>query len=136
MSYSRHRIYTFLATSPLIGNNRSFHQRAKLDPVSRVTGIPGWYWILGIKCSDTIGVGLVYWNSELKSGQGHTPISKHRHAMHPRVIFCRVGGLLEITFFQKERRVLTRKRTKMSNYFTHGYFVVDYVCCANKCHKK
>ena len=30
----------------------------KLDPVSRVTGIPGWYWILGIKCSDTTGVGL------------------------------------------------------------------------------
>ena len=34
---------------------------AKLDPVSRLTGIPGWYWILaGIKCSDTTGVGLVY----------------------------------------------------------------------------
>ena len=32
----------------------------KLDPVSRVTGIPGWYWILGIKCSDTTGVRLVY----------------------------------------------------------------------------
>ena len=32
----------------------------KLDPVSRVTGIPGWYWILGIRCSDTTGVGLVY----------------------------------------------------------------------------
>ena len=32
----------------------------KLDPVSRVTGIPGWYWIFGIKCSDTTGVGLVY----------------------------------------------------------------------------
>ena len=32
----------------------------QLDPVSRVTGIPGWYWILGIKCSDTMGVGLVY----------------------------------------------------------------------------
>ena len=30
-----------------------------LDPVSRVTGIPGWYWILEIKCSDTTGVGLV-----------------------------------------------------------------------------
>ena len=32
----------------------------KLDPVSRVTGILGWYWILGIKCSDITGVGLVY----------------------------------------------------------------------------
>ena len=32
----------------------------KLDPVSRVTGIPGWYWIRGIKCSDTTRVGLVY----------------------------------------------------------------------------
>ena len=32
----------------------------QLDPVSRVTGIPGWYWILGIKCSDTTGVRLVY----------------------------------------------------------------------------
>ena len=32
----------------------------KLDPVSRVTGIPGWYWILGIKCSGTADVGLVY----------------------------------------------------------------------------
>ena len=38
--------------------------------------MPGCYWILGIKCGDTTGVGLVYWNSELKSGQGHTPISK------------------------------------------------------------
>ena len=28
--------------------------------VSRVTGIPGWYWIRGIKCSDTTRVGLVY----------------------------------------------------------------------------
>ena len=63
------------------------HLRIKLDPVSRVTGIPGWYWILGIKCSDTTGVGLVYWNSALKSGQGHTPISKHRHAMRARVPF-------------------------------------------------
>ena len=33
---------------------------SELDPMSRVTGIPGWYWILGIKCSDTKGVGLVY----------------------------------------------------------------------------
>ena len=32
----------------------------KLDPVSRVTGIPGWYCIRGIKCSDTTRVGLVY----------------------------------------------------------------------------
>ena len=32
----------------------------KLDPVSRVTGIPRWYWILEISCSDTTGVGLVY----------------------------------------------------------------------------
>ena len=32
----------------------------KLDPVCRVTGIPGWYWIRGIKCSDTTRVGLVY----------------------------------------------------------------------------
>ena len=31
-----------------------------LYPVSRVTGIPGWYWILGIKCCDTTGVGLLY----------------------------------------------------------------------------
>ena len=30
----------------------------ELDLVSRVTGIPGWYWILGIKCGDTTGVGL------------------------------------------------------------------------------
>ena len=44
---------------------------------------------------------------------------KHRHAMQARVIFLAVGGLLETlsvmsTFIQKERRVLTRKRTKMS----------------------
>ena len=32
--------------------------RMLLDPVSRVTGIPGWYWILGIKCSDITGVRL------------------------------------------------------------------------------
>ena len=66
---------------------RSPENNKELDPVSRVTGIPGWYWILGIKCSDTTGVGLVYWNSALKSGQGHTPISKHRHAMRARVPF-------------------------------------------------
>ena len=38
---------------------RSIALHVKLDPVSRVTGIPGWYWILGIKFSDTTGVGLV-----------------------------------------------------------------------------
>ena len=32
----------------------------QLDPLSRVTGVSGWYWILGIKCSDTTGVGPVY----------------------------------------------------------------------------
>ena len=32
----------------------------KLDPVSKITGIPGWYWIRGIKCSDITRVGLVY----------------------------------------------------------------------------
>ena len=32
----------------------------QLDPVSRVTGIPGWNWILEIKASDTTGVGVVY----------------------------------------------------------------------------
>ena len=63
--------------------------------MSRVTGIPGWYWILEIKCSDTTGGGVVYRNSKLKSGQGHTPISKHRHAMNARVIYCRAGGLLQ-----------------------------------------
>ena len=85
----------------------SFGFREKLDPVSRVTGIPGWYWILGIKCSDTTGVGLVYWNGELKSGQRHTPISKHRHAMHASVIFCRVDYLKHCkwsTFLQKEKK--------------------------------
>ena len=35
-------------------------RETKLDLVSRVTGIPGRYWILGIKCSDNTGVGLVY----------------------------------------------------------------------------
>ena len=49
-------------------------------------------------------------------------IKKHRHAMHARVFFFGGGAgvLLETlqvmsTFLQKERRVLTRKRTKMSN---------------------
>ena len=28
------------------------------------------------------------------------------------------------------------ERTKMSNYLTHRYFVVDYVCFANKCNQK
>ena len=32
----------------------------RIYPVSRVTGIPGWYWILEIKCRYTMGVGLVY----------------------------------------------------------------------------
>ena len=40
----------------ILGKEQSF---LKLDPVSRVTGIPGWYWNLGIKCNDTTCVGLV-----------------------------------------------------------------------------
>ena len=39
---------------------RNIITKVELDHVSRVTGIPGWYWILEIKCSDTTGVGLVY----------------------------------------------------------------------------
>ena len=35
-------------------------KKKELDPVTRVTGIPGWYWIRGVKCSDTTRVGLVY----------------------------------------------------------------------------
>ena len=57
------------------------------------------------------------------------------------LLFCRVGGLLETlgvmsTFLQKERRILMWERTKMSNYLTHRYFEVDYVCFANKCNQK
>ena len=41
------------------------------------------------------------------------------------------------TFLLKERRILIRERTKMSNYLTHRYFMVDYMCCvANKCYQK
>ena len=29
-------------------------------PCEQGNGIPGWNWILGIKCSNTMGVGLVY----------------------------------------------------------------------------
>ena len=56
----------FLQTSPnfrtgqSVGRMHQGSQNSKLDPVSRVTGIPGWYWIRGIKCSDTTRVGLVY----------------------------------------------------------------------------
>ena len=39
-------------------------------------------------------------------------------------------------FLQKERRLLTRKRTKMSNKLTHRYLVVACVCCANNCDQK
>ena len=56
--------------------------------------------------------------------------------MHARVFFVGWVDYLWSTFLQKERRVLTWKRTKMSNYLTHRYFVVDYVCCANKCNQK
>ena len=31
---------------------------------------------------------------------------------------------------------LMRERMKMSNYLTHRYFEVDYVCFANKCNQK
>ena len=49
-----------------------------------------------------------------------TENKKYRHAMHARVIFWGVDGLIETlkvisTFLEQERRVLTRKRTKMSN---------------------
>ena len=88
--------YGFALRSPFL--NYRLKKFSKLDPVSRVTGIPGWYWTFGIKCSDTMGVGPVNWNSELKSEQGHTPISKHRHAIHARVFFRRVCGLLETLY--------------------------------------
>ena len=60
--------------------------------------------------------------------------------MRARVIFPRMGGLTETlqvmyTFLQKER-VLTRKRTKMSNLLTHRYFVADFENCANNCNQK
>ena len=66
--------------------------------------------------------------------------NKHRHAMRARVIFPQMGGLTETlqvmsTFLQKER-VLTRKRTKMSNLLKHRYFVVDCLCCGNNCNQK
>ena len=53
----------YCAVFPFCGGGKKKKKKKttkKLDPVSRVTGIPGWYWILGIKCSDTTGVGLVY----------------------------------------------------------------------------
>ena len=50
-------IYSETGTQVFVGPLSHFLQ---LDPVRRVTGIPGWRWILGIKCSDTMGVGLVY----------------------------------------------------------------------------
>ena len=49
-------IFQIATLNPHVNARFSF----KLDPVSRVTGIPGWYWIRGIKCSDTMRVGLVY----------------------------------------------------------------------------
>ena len=57
--------------------------------------------------------------------------------MRARVIFPRMGGLTVYmyTFLQKER-VLTRKRTKMSNLLKHRYFVVDCLCCGNNCNQK
>ena len=50
----------------------------------------------------------------------HKLRNKHRHAMHAKVTFWAVGGLLETfyvmsTLLQRERRVLTRQRAKMSN---------------------
>ena len=44
----------WLASSSILD---MFANKERLDPVSRVPGIPGWYWILGIKCSDTTSVG-------------------------------------------------------------------------------
>ena len=63
-----------------------------LDPVSRVTGIPGWYWILGIKCSDTTGVGLIVRSSLAKGIHLFQNIGM---LCVQEFLFCRVGGLLE-----------------------------------------
>ena len=48
----------YCAIFPFCGGGKK--KKTRPCAVSRVTGIPGWYWILGIKYSDTTGVGLVY----------------------------------------------------------------------------
>ena len=53
--------------------------------------------------------------------------------MLARITFFRVGGLLETlkvmsTFLQKERRVLTRKRTKVSIELTHTQVFCGRLC--------
>ena len=50
----------FSTTSSIVLMAAGIASIFELDPVSKVTGIPGWYLILGIKCSDTTGVRLVY----------------------------------------------------------------------------
>ena len=67
----------------------------QLDPVSRVTGIPGWYWILGIKCSDTTGVGLVYYIVHSSLAKGIHLFQNIGMLCMQELFFCRVGGLLE-----------------------------------------
>ena len=120
---------------------RYFQFLVELDPVSRVTGIPGWYWIRGIKCSDTTRVGLVYCRIVSSSLAKGIHLSQNIGMLCMQELFF-LGWVDYLkhckwsTFLQKERRLLTRERMKMSNYLTHRYFVVDYVCCANKCNQK
>ena len=59
-------------------------RRSKSKPVVVVT----WYRL------PDANIGIFSHFEPRKSGQRHTPISKHRHVMHARVISCRVGGLL------------------------------------------
>ena len=56
---------------------------SQLDPVSRVTGIPGWYWILGIKSNDTTGAKGIH----LFQNIGMLCMQE--------LLFYRVGGLHE-----------------------------------------
>ena len=89
--------------------------------MSRVTGTPGWYWILVIKCSIVILRVSDSYTETVSSS-----LAKGIHLFQNIGMLCMqelffVGWVDYLkhckwsTFLQKERRVLTRKRTKMSN---------------------
>ena len=66
--------------------------------------------------------------------------TKHRHAMHARLIF--LGGWIilitvsDVYIFTKVKSINAEKNENAELTHTQRYFVVDCVCCANNCNQK
>ena len=73
----------------LMGSIDSHWREKKQDPVSRVTGIPGWYWVLGIKCSDVVCLFIARQklSNALKSPKSKKSLQESTNRASERMLF-------------------------------------------------